>query len=231
MGIWQAPQVSAELTPEQHLNLFASVLKDLDYILNGYIDSKNVREIAGFAVSLTELLHKSGLVGMSAADPTNPDAVRFWAGDEDKENAPFRVLQKGLMIAVGALLMSASGFPRVEMNNENLIKAMADEDNYLSINPTIGGSPALAFFVDGLLDAYLTSTSSGSIFRSFNSGITLQSATTVDLAPSGALKINGTSGISGNFSYVNGISSDGMGNYYATYGLMTFTKGILTAIS
>lgn len=103
MGQVDLPEVQpmGNKSTEEYVKYLANIvaiLKDeIENILGGRLSSNNIREIAGYNVSQTELKHKSGIVGMSGEDPTNPDAVRYWSGDADKENAPFKVLQKGYM--------------------------------------------------------------------------------------------------------------------------------------
>lgn len=246
MGLWQAPQVSADMTQEQLLNLVATLIKDIDFLINGNIDSRNVREIAGFLVNLLTLMHKSGLVGMSAEDPQNPDAVRFWAGDADKENAPFRVTQKGAMHAVDAFITglitgsviigaeiktSENTFPRVEMSSlNNLIGAFQTAGNSIRIVPTSGpGTPAILFDLLGvtkaimqLADTIVGLTSSGT------TDISLQSAKDISLsATAGKLTIDGFAGWSGTFNVVSAVNFAASSTTMTT---ITVKKGVITNV-
>jgi hypothetical protein len=112
------------------------------------MDSKNIRNIAGFNVGNTQLKHVSGLVGMSGADPTNNNAIRFWSGNADPTIASFRVTQGGKLTAVGAQFMSTSGYPRITFNEsaDSLMQASLDADHYIYITPDfVGGTPALVW--------------------------------------------------------------------------------------
>lgn len=151
-------------------NLYAMNQDELVSLLEGRLSSINIREIAGFLVDLLTLKHKSGLVGMSAEDPNNPDAVRFWAGDADKETAPYRVTQKGAMHAVDAFITglitgstiigseiktSETAFPRMEFSSlETFFKAFGSATKSIEISVSTTGTPGL-FFKDDLGTALL----------------------------------------------------------------------------
>lgn len=89
------PQVPSGLSLEELSDIVAKLSKEIEWIGNGFLDSKNIRNIAGFNVSNTELKHISGIVGMSGGNPSTATAVRFWAGHSTPASAPFQVLQDG----------------------------------------------------------------------------------------------------------------------------------------
>lgn len=99
MGITNFPKVTGEESIEDLRNLVGILIKEVEYLANGHIDSNNIREIAGYKVNNTDLKHRSGIVGMSGADQANGNAVRFWAGSSDPNSAPFRVQQDGTLYA------------------------------------------------------------------------------------------------------------------------------------
>lgn len=164
MATYQAPKINNVpntndvATLRQYVkelaNAVALMSKDLDFIVNGQIDSGNVREIGGYNVDKTDLKSKDGTVGISsysAGDETIDD-TRFWAGSADKDTAPWRVTRKGVMNSTGARIASKDGYPRVEMDPENnLFVAYFDADNYIRIVADFGGAPAIEFYTTGIL--------------------------------------------------------------------------------
>lgn len=141
------PQVPSGLTMEEYAEIIAKALKEIDWAFNGNISDQNISIIAGYRASATELKHISGIVGMSGFDPSNPDAVRFWAGDSNKEVAPYFVTQAGRLTATGAIIRSvASGYPKLELNGPNgLFTASKSDTEYIAISPSYTGSPAIRF--------------------------------------------------------------------------------------
>ncbi|QYK61861.1 hypothetical protein [Paenibacillus sp. S25] len=150
MGMFHAPQVVAQTTHDQLLDLFARVVKELEFIVNGAIDSKNVREIGGYNVNKTELQSKDGAVGLSSAR-TDEDDLRIWAGDPDRAKAAFKVFESGLVTLTKFLLSSTDGaFPKIEMGSEgNILAAFSSADHYIAIDPNYAGTPALKWIFNG----------------------------------------------------------------------------------
>ena len=114
------PQVNSGITTDELGDIVAKGFKDIEWLTSGFIDSKNVRNIAGFNVSSTQLKHISGLVGMSGADPANANAIRFWSGNANPAIASFRVTQGGILTAVGMVLQSGASGERVVMDATGL---------------------------------------------------------------------------------------------------------------
>lgn len=183
---------------EDQREQLAEIAKQLTWLMSGNVDSVNMREIAGFLVDLTELLHESGLVGMSAADPDNPDAVRFWSGSADKANAPYRVLQNGNLLATAAFISglitgstiigseiktSESAFPRAEMSSiGKFFGAYQSADSYVKVvTDAFGSTPgfifhngagvdALIYLFNNIVQALSISTPAGAADISISSG-------------------------------------------------------------
>lgn len=65
------------------------------------LDSDNVREIGGWNISQTSITSRNFDVGMSSSYD-QPENVRFWAGNTDMNNAPFRVYDSGRLVASNA---------------------------------------------------------------------------------------------------------------------------------
>lgn len=108
MGVVDIPQIEPKgnRTTDEYVRYLADMLaiiqQELTNILERRLSSQNMREIAGYNVSDTELKHKSGIVGMSGADPENPAAIRFWSGNANLPTAPFRVQQDGKLVSTAA---------------------------------------------------------------------------------------------------------------------------------
>jgi hypothetical protein len=138
-----------EAIKQQIINTIITInqaLDELDWLLGGAIDSKNAKEFGGWIVGLTELQSKDKKVGMST-NKNGTDPVRFWAGDVINGNPNFKVTAAGILTAVAATLLSAAGYPRVEINSQNnLIKASTDATHYLAISPfLVNGAPTITF--------------------------------------------------------------------------------------
>jgi hypothetical protein len=238
MPVVSFPSVSSGLSTEELADLVARMIKEVEWLANGNMDSANIRNIAGYNVGPNDLKHSSGLVGMSGANPTVATAIRFWSGSADPTTAPFRVTQEGVMTAVGGLFQSAAGYPRVEINSStNLIGAYQTSGNSIRIIPTYGaGTPAILFDSSGTT---LASTQLGTNFSITTSGstpmliqsagsMTVKSLSTLNLDPSGGLGINGVTGLTVSYAVITSV--DFATSTY-TVGFLNFTKGILTSTS
>lgn len=140
-------------------------------------------------------------------------------------------LATGLLTIISALIQSATGYPRVELNSSTtLISAYSDANNQVDIAPTYGGAPAVVFRAAGtpgvaslgtsaaitslVSDVQLILQSTGNMNLTSNSG-------DIRLSPSGSLTINGSTGQTGTV-YVSA-TSGGVADIP-----ITFTKGIRT---
>ncbi|RCW44216.1 hypothetical protein [Paenibacillus prosopidis] len=121
---------------EELRDIVAQMMKTMNHMLR-HLSSKNITEVGGWFVDNTELVSKDGDVGMST-DDTGSDPVRFFAGGVDKETAPWKVRQNGVMEAIGAIIGSASSGMRVVINSTGL--HAYDENGVERI--TIGTTPA-----------------------------------------------------------------------------------------
>lgn len=90
--------LSGLTTMEDVQGALARLKRELDFYFQGKISTSNIRELSGWQASETELMSLDGDVGMSTADTVSND-VRFWAGDTDKDNAPFMVYEDGHLFA------------------------------------------------------------------------------------------------------------------------------------
>ena len=183
MGLWnQAPRISAigEANTIEELkdyvkklsNIVAIMAKDLEYIVNGNIDSRNTREIGGYLVNLTSLESRNGVVGLSS-EITGGDDLRIWAGNAERELAAFRVYESGFVVSTKFLLTSSeTGFPRIELSsNGSLLSAYTTENNLLTIYASLGERPILEF-IEG---------ANGGMLANFGSDFSLISIAGTDL--------------------------------------------------
>ncbi len=86
-------------TAEQIIDQLAKIQKQLTFMMDGNLNSKNIREVGDFLVGPNYIRSRSGNVGMSSAVIGGAhDDVRFYAGAVDMETAPFRVLNSGKAI-------------------------------------------------------------------------------------------------------------------------------------
>ncbi|KWX79913.1 hypothetical protein [Paenibacillus jilunlii] len=138
---------------KDNINKIARSFQDIDSIINGYISSANVREIAGYTVNQTDLASKDKAVGLSSKRDPDPtvDDLRIWAGDADRDQAAFRVYESGFVVLTKFLLQSlVNAFPRIEMDSEgNLLTAKSSADHYMAIDPNYAGTPALKWVFAG----------------------------------------------------------------------------------
>lgn len=102
MGIGQqlGGMPNDKMTYQELIDHVANLQKTIEYYLGGNIDSDNAREFGGWQIKKDVLQSKDGDVGLSTADGgIDPDPVRVWAGDIDKDSSPFQVRASGKVIA------------------------------------------------------------------------------------------------------------------------------------
>lgn len=116
--------------------------KQMDWLMQGNLSSKNVREIGGYNVGPKDFKSRDGDVGLSSANDT-ADPVRMWAGGTNKDTAPWRVTKAGKMHATGATIESQTGYPKVVIDpSDNLFMAANNANQYISIYPFFAGNTA-----------------------------------------------------------------------------------------
>lgn len=148
-----AGQVSGDESLEELMDLVAKLQKDVNWLMDGNLSSKNVREIGDYQVGSTYLRSRDGDVGLSSANDA-ADPVRLWAGSANKDTAPWRVYKSGKSVMTGALIQSkASGYPLVVMDpNDALFGAYMSSSRYIKMFALEGlyGTPALQFRDEGV---------------------------------------------------------------------------------
>ena len=98
MGIVNFPTIDSSVSLADLANLVGRLIKEVEFLTNGNIDSHNTREIGGYIVGLTSLKSKNGVVGLSS-EITGGDDIRIWAGSVVPEAAPYRVYESGRLVA------------------------------------------------------------------------------------------------------------------------------------
>lgn len=109
-------QVTGDESLEDLQDLVAKLQKNVDWIMDGNLSSKNMREIGDYQVGSTYLRSRDGDVGLSSANDAE-DPVRFWAGSATKDTAPWRVMKSGKMVATGVLIQNATGTVGISLEN------------------------------------------------------------------------------------------------------------------
>lgn len=139
-------------------------------------------------------------------------------------------LATGLLTVTSALIRSATGYPRVELNSaSNLMGAYQNANQSVQILPFFNGAPALVFY-DGTGGAkFIISDTPGNagITSAGTTDISIQSAKNISLSAANNLKIEGLNGYSGTFRVVNSV--DFVNGTYDTTNI-TVTKGIVTRV-
>lgn len=111
--------MDGDATLEDLIEVVAKMQKSLDYLMQGGLDSKNMREVGGWLIGNTELQSRDKTVGMST-ESTGADNIRFWAGDLKTGSPKFTVKESGTMLATdatitgGTLRTNVVGSDRIE---------------------------------------------------------------------------------------------------------------------
>ncbi|MFB7817426.1 hypothetical protein ACFC0X_25055 [Paenibacillus chitinolyticus] len=142
MAHFNAPSVDAGMSQEEFVEVVGKLIKQVQFLFDRNIDTKNTREIGGWLVSLTGLVSNDRDVGMST-DDEGIDPIRFFAGDN------WNVTKSGKMTATGATIQSRKdSYPRVEMSSkDDLIGAYQTPYDSIVIVPTYGGGPPTLYMV------------------------------------------------------------------------------------
>lgn len=135
MATWQSSRLSAPPQTEDvaelrnylktTINQFALMMKDLDYVLNGNLDVKNVR-----AKSIT-------------ADRMDVDELSAITANMGEITAG---IIRGIEIYGSKISTNETGYPKAEMSaTENLFRVAIDADHTLTILADYSGTPGVYF--------------------------------------------------------------------------------------
>jgi len=145
MGIASFPTVHGGIDVADLANIVAILIKEVDFLQTS-LDSKNVREIAGYNVSQTTLQSRNGVVGLSSAK-SGGDDVRIWAGDTDQAVAAFQVYESGKMVASNAEITG-----KVTANSGKIggwvigADSLKDSSGMVGMNSAVTGGDDVRFF-------------------------------------------------------------------------------------
>lgn len=235
MPLADPPRPSMELTSVQQVvdYLIGYVRWFADFI--NHIDTLNVEELDATVVNAGTL--NANLVKIAAANGLNSftiDTNGIVANNGSVDTMKFD-LATGLLTIVSALIQSAAGYPRVELNNStNLIGAYQTANESIRIDPAgTSGDPVISFYHGGnkmgsmqyLSPDILIFTANGVANIDLSSGISLLLQATNDVRINCSfLKINGFTGQNASVTYVKDVIAG-----VPSYGSMNFTNGILTS--
>lgn len=93
--------VTGRETLEELTDHVARMTKQLNFMMNKNLSSRNIREIGNWVVGSDYFRSRDGQVGISSAG-TSGDSIRFWAGSSNPASAPWRVTHSGQMVASNA---------------------------------------------------------------------------------------------------------------------------------
>ncbi|XEC97053.1 hypothetical protein AB6A23_11210 [Paenibacillus tarimensis] len=202
--------INETLTPEQLSNELAKLQKVVRFILNGNIDTENIFEVGGWRATENLLASKDGDVGFSTID-TSADDLRIWAGNINRESAPYRVYESGALYASNAELSgkitsseieggTITGahiqtdypgiYPRVELSSsERLLMAEQSPGINLMIEAE-GPDFAPSLYLNHLTDYGSLHVTSGATFHvKASNQLNLEAFADIQLIPAGDVRV------------------------------------------
>lgn len=229
------PQLSGEETPEELIQIVARLQKDLNWLLQGRLSSINIRELTADKIKTGVL--DAGLVTVRADLDGGAYIQMDSAGGlviNDGTKDTFHADINGLVTMIGALIQSAEGYPRVEINSgNNLIGAYKDALHSLNILNLSGPDvPAIRYWDQeaGKL-AYL-------YFDVTVFGLLMLAQSDINISSVGGTVYINNNDVIGTLdslqTQINGKAnsfSGYTGNVTAGTSTMHFTNGILTSVT
>jgi hypothetical protein len=103
MGTTSFPETPLNADLERVIINLNTMAEELVHVFGGKIDTKNIREIAGWIATRYKLQSKDGDVGFNTED-TGADDIRIWAGDAMSGSPSFFVTKSGKMTAQDAII-------------------------------------------------------------------------------------------------------------------------------
>lgn len=129
----------------------AEITKLLNFLLNGGLDSLNIKSLT--ADKITAGTIDAGKITVRVDYNTGayieigPTGMVINDGTTDV----FKVTTAGAVTMTKAIVQSASGYPKVIMNpSGNLLGVYLDANNYTRFVPNMAGTPGLEFYAGGL---------------------------------------------------------------------------------
>lgn len=147
---------------EELADAFSRLLKEVTYLLNGGLDTLNVNELnadvinAGVLNALLVVV-SAALTGATITIDGNGFKAVYATGTTitidqngfsiiNGTKTPFTADVNGLVTMIGALVQSAAGYPKVELNSgSNLFAAYKTATDKVTLNPNLTDSPSWIF--------------------------------------------------------------------------------------
>ena len=92
---------NSDASVEEMIDAFSRLQKQLEYMMQRNLGTKNVRELGDWLVGPDSFKSRDGMVGISSAG-TAGTSIRFWAGATNMAAAPYRVDQSGKLFSSNA---------------------------------------------------------------------------------------------------------------------------------
>lgn len=213
---------NGNMSLQELADMVGRLIKEVNYLLNGGLDTLNVNELSADVINAGTL--NANLVSVAAQNSGKSftlDTNGIRANNGIVDTMKFD-LATGLLTIVSALIQSATGYPRVELNGQNnVFAAYKASDIYVDINPNLSSNVPGIDFVFGTKSAqiYFFNPGTQELFISTplnQANIEISSGLDLMLNPQGNLKINGTNGYTGSFT--------------AGTKTVTVNKGIITSV-
>lgn len=152
MSLADLPRVNHVMDNKDLSNILAMIVKELEFVLNGHLDARNIR-----AESIEAKNLKAGAVTADKINVNQLSAI----------SANLGTITAGLLQAVTVLASTITGstvqtappgsYPRIELSSiGNLLAAYRNALQYVGIAPNLTGSPALAFWENGVPEGSLS---------------------------------------------------------------------------
>ncbi|MEF3312322.1 hypothetical protein PV433_25895 [Paenibacillus sp. GYB004] len=227
MAQYRGPQVIKEMTHEQLLELFAMLVKDLQFILNGHLNANNIQA--------NSIETKNLKVGAVTAEKISVDELSAISANMGK-------LTSGEIY--GAYIATGEGvYPRIEFSSSgNLMAAYLNPNQYIALSPSATGAPTYIFYDGGTQKATLSYISGvGLLLQALAGSITITPQTNLFLTAWNRIynnsgqtlqqvfdsKANNFSGANASLSVVTGVN---FATQTASYAFLNFENGILKSV-
>lgn len=173
---------------KDNINKIARSLQDIDFMINGTLDVKNIRadgiearNIKAEAITTDKLI--AGAVTTDKITAGAVTAEKITVGELSAISADLGHIVAGLIESIeiyGSYIATRrNAYPRCEMSaTGNVFGAFRDANNHVVIEPDYGGSPALRFTVAGTPRGRIHNLIGYPIFES-DSALGLQAAGTI----------------------------------------------------
>lgn len=139
MAQYKGPQVDRKTTHEQLLELFAMLVKDIQFILNGHLDANNIKANSIETKNLKADSVTADKISVNELSAISANLGTIIAG-----------LIRGIEI-YGSYIATAEGtFPRSEMSSsDNMFAVLYEPDSWIKMQATGGTLPRMLYHYYG----------------------------------------------------------------------------------